>query len=238
MASVNKATLAKEVDGVVEYIYPKTTADMVEYSDTQTVEDKLKSIDEDVVAVNKRVSTLATGISDGSLSTSNDAELIDIRNPNTDVVGTDVTYGSAGDAVRGQIGTLSDEIANTIGDLYKGYYYEEISVSGEVLATSTNEPIAIKITLSDLVADGLEAVTTKLTQRILDSTTGAINLCRDYTNRTIEEYKNSIDQYKEYVDEANKTMSEELHDYVDDTSEEIYKSIDDTTKNALSVSTS
>ena len=46
--AINKATLAKEVDGVVEYIYPKTTADMVEYDPDNTVEQKLISVDDEL----------------------------------------------------------------------------------------------------------------------------------------------------------------------------------------------
>jgi hypothetical protein len=182
---INKCTLAKEVDGKVEYVYPKTTADLVEYDSDQSVEQKIQSIDKDITAVNSRVTTLATGVNEGSLLTTNDAELLDIRNPNTDVVGTDVTYTSAGEAVRGQIGALSDEITNTVGNLYAGYYYEEISVNGEVLCTSDNEPIASKTTLSDLVTPAIEAVTVKLTQRILDSTTAAIRLCKEYADNNI-----------------------------------------------------
>lgn len=48
MSSINRATLAKEIDGVIEYIYPKTSADLVEYTDSDntvmTVEDKLHAI--------------------------------------------------------------------------------------------------------------------------------------------------------------------------------------------------
>lgn len=46
--AINKATLAKEVDGVVEYIYPKTTADMVEYDPDNTVEQKIDAIDNEL----------------------------------------------------------------------------------------------------------------------------------------------------------------------------------------------
>lgn len=35
--AINKATLAKEVDGVIEYIYPKTSGDIVVYDDTHSV---------------------------------------------------------------------------------------------------------------------------------------------------------------------------------------------------------
>ena len=43
--AINYATLAKEYDGVIEYIYPKTAAELVEYSPTQSVKDKLDELD-------------------------------------------------------------------------------------------------------------------------------------------------------------------------------------------------
>ena len=49
--SINKATLAKEVDGTIEYIYPKTTADMVDYTAQQTVEQKLQQLSTDLGAI-------------------------------------------------------------------------------------------------------------------------------------------------------------------------------------------
>ena len=42
--SVTKMTLAKEDNNGVEYLYPKTTADIVEYTEEQSVKDKLDSI--------------------------------------------------------------------------------------------------------------------------------------------------------------------------------------------------
>lgn len=186
--AINKATLAKEVDGKVEYIYPKTTADLVEYDSTQTVEQKLQSIDKDVAAVDKRVDTLSKGVSSGSVSTTSDAELFDIRNPNRDVVGTDVTYDSAGAAVRGQIGALSDEIENKIGELYKGAYYEEFAVNGDTFALSDGNTFAVKTTVSDLAADGINKAIDLVTQRILDSIKAAITLNKEYTESYVSSY--------------------------------------------------
>ena len=209
--AINKATLAKEVDGKIEYIYPKTTADLVEYTAEQTVEQKIQSIDQDITAVNKRVTTLATGVSSGSVSTTSDAELFDIRNPNRDVVGNDVEYYSAGEAVRGQIGALSDEIANTVGDLYKGVYYEEFSVNGEVLCTSDNEPMYTKVTIADLAKDGFELWAAKLTQRILDSKYGAVGLAANYTDEAIKNYLNifrqDLNEYKSSLDDYKVSLS-------------------------------
>ena len=49
---INKATLAKEINGTIEYIYPKTTADIVEYTDNQTVEEKLNELSDRVGNIN------------------------------------------------------------------------------------------------------------------------------------------------------------------------------------------
>lgn len=42
--TVNRATLARQVNGEIEYIYPKTYADLVEYDSSQTVKEKIDSI--------------------------------------------------------------------------------------------------------------------------------------------------------------------------------------------------
>lgn len=43
--NINKGTLAKEVSGVLQYVYPRTSADMVNYDDNQNVKQKIQSID-------------------------------------------------------------------------------------------------------------------------------------------------------------------------------------------------
>ena len=41
MANIRKTTLAKIEDGVINYIYPKTSSDIVSYTSTMTVKEKL-----------------------------------------------------------------------------------------------------------------------------------------------------------------------------------------------------
>ena len=40
------ATLAKEVDGVIQYIYPRSTSELIVYNDNTTVKDKLDSLED------------------------------------------------------------------------------------------------------------------------------------------------------------------------------------------------
>lgn len=42
--TVNRATLARQVNGEIEYIYPKTHAELVEYDSTQNIKEKIDSI--------------------------------------------------------------------------------------------------------------------------------------------------------------------------------------------------
>lgn len=45
--TINRATLARQVNGEIEYIYPKTYSDLVEYDSEQNLKDKIDSIVED-----------------------------------------------------------------------------------------------------------------------------------------------------------------------------------------------
>ena len=51
--TVNKATLARRVNNEIEYIYPKTYAELVEYDDTQSIKEKIDSLDVGSGAENK-----------------------------------------------------------------------------------------------------------------------------------------------------------------------------------------
>ena len=52
--SVEYGTLAKEVDGKVVYIYPKTLAELVEYSLTESVKDRLDAIIKEIDEMNTK----------------------------------------------------------------------------------------------------------------------------------------------------------------------------------------
>lgn len=42
--AINKATLAKEIDGVIEYIYPKTSGDIVVFDETHSVSTMIQTL--------------------------------------------------------------------------------------------------------------------------------------------------------------------------------------------------
>jgi hypothetical protein len=108
--AITKATLAQETNGKVEYVYPKTTADIVELNSEESVRDKFDNIDNMIKEANIRIDNIATGIEYGSIGTKNDTELFDIRIQNFNVVPNTVEYRSAGEAIRGQFQALVDMI--------------------------------------------------------------------------------------------------------------------------------
>lgn len=96
--AITYATLAREIDGRAEYIYPKTDATLVDYSISQSIKDKINEIDNCFVEISKNVEEINSILED---SINND-EVIDIRTQNYNVVSADIVYESAGDAIRGQ----------------------------------------------------------------------------------------------------------------------------------------
>lgn len=110
--AITIGTLAQEVDGKVEYIYPKTIAEAVEYNPEESVKERIENINKDISEVNARITTIASGIDYGSLGNKNDAELFDIRTPSYNVVAEGTTYTSAGEAIRGQLEILIELIGS------------------------------------------------------------------------------------------------------------------------------
>jgi len=45
---ISYATLAKEIDGIINYIYPRTDSTLVEYTDSQNVKEKLDELTEEI----------------------------------------------------------------------------------------------------------------------------------------------------------------------------------------------
>ena len=110
-------TLGSEVDGKIGYIYPKTVAKLVELEDGTSVEETIDNINKELIDVTNRINNIVAGVDYGSLSSRNDAELLDIRVPNTNIVPESTIYNSAGDAIRDQLQILSNKIDNLQKDV-------------------------------------------------------------------------------------------------------------------------
>ena len=50
--SIERGTLAKNVDGVIKYVYPKTEAALVEYDQDNSVKDKIEVMDDNLNTIN------------------------------------------------------------------------------------------------------------------------------------------------------------------------------------------
>ena len=73
------ATLAHEIDGKIEYVYPKTVAELVEYDETCNVKEKIDSFKEDINNINVCIDNIHNFIGYGEDSASLLEELIKIN---------------------------------------------------------------------------------------------------------------------------------------------------------------
>lgn len=96
---INKGTLAKEVNGTIEYIYPKTSADMVEYTTGVNAQSKITELASTVDNINARVNNLILNATNGN----NSAELVDMRTSGF----SSKVYDLAGNAVREMINKIA-----------------------------------------------------------------------------------------------------------------------------------
>lgn len=114
-------TLAKETNGVVDYVYPKTLATIVEYDNTDTVKTKIEKIDKNISDTNIRIDEIGNTMEN---ALNNKGELSDIRIPNPNLISSSTTYKTAGDSVRGQF----EEILNIINSLHSRVESNAISI--------------------------------------------------------------------------------------------------------------
>ena len=97
--AINKGTLAKEVNGTIEYIYPKTSADIVEYSTGVSAQNKISELSQQTANLNTRVNNMIIN----AVSGENSPELVDMRQS---AFGSKV-YDLASEAVKENIRKLA-----------------------------------------------------------------------------------------------------------------------------------
>ena len=140
--AINKATLAKEVDGVIEYIYPKTSGDIVVYDDTHSVSamisslttNKLDKEDGKGLSTNDFTNELYSKLN--SIEAGATSNVVDsaLSSTSTNAVQNRVVYerinslteninnisdevNQTVESVNGRLDNISEEIAGDLGDL-------------------------------------------------------------------------------------------------------------------------
>lgn len=128
--AINKGTIAKEINGVVEYVYPKTSADIVEYSPTQSVKNKLDSLGTNIQTNITNTTNLSTIIGDSASGLVKDVN--DLKN----VI---ENFGLATDS---KDGLMSSEDKTKLDGIESGA--NNIIIDSELDTSSTN-PVQNKV---------------------------------------------------------------------------------------------
>lgn len=128
--AINKGTIAKEINGVVEYVYPKTSADVVEYSPTQSVKNKLDSLGTNIQTNITNTTNLSTIIGDSTSGLVKDVN--DLKN----VI---ENFGLATDS---EDGLMSSEDKTKLDGIESGA--NNIIIDSELDTSSTN-PVQNKV---------------------------------------------------------------------------------------------
>ena len=231
--AINKATLAKEVDGVTEFIYPKTSADMVEYDANQSVAEKIASMEESIPdSIPKKTSDLT-----------NDSGFI--KNTVSDLVNyykKSETYTQAEiNNLVGQIPKFSIQVVSTLpttgisattvylvkenddtGNLYTEYIYVnskwEILGSQKVDLTGYAKTADIPTKTSQLTNDSNFATTNDLNTAISNLQAGIPTKLSQFTNdpgfitKTVTDLVNYYD--KTTIDGKFTSLSSEIYDLI------------------------
>ncbi len=128
--AINKGTIAKEINGVVEYVYPKTSADVVEYSPTQSVKNKLDSLGTNIQTNITNTTNLSTIIGDSASGLVKDVN--DLKN----------VIENLGLATDSKDGLMSSEDKTKLDGIESGA--NNIIIDSELDTSSTN-PVQNKV---------------------------------------------------------------------------------------------
>ena len=128
--AINKGTIAKEINGVVEYVYPKTSADVVEYSPTQSVKNKLDSLGTNIQTNITNTTNLGTIIGDSTSGLVKDVN--DLKN----------VIENLGLATDSEDGLMSSEDKTKLDGIEPGA--NNIIIDSELDTSSTN-PVQNKV---------------------------------------------------------------------------------------------
>lgn len=172
---ISKATLSKEVDGVIYAIYPKSSADMIIYDANNSVEDKITALESSISNTDARISNLING---GNSSTS---EVVDARVAISD----NVTYSTLKDRIDADYKALERRIRS----LEQGFVFNGLGTNDNYSVISSDgteyylcEPYFNTLRnyfyteISNNILDNIETyIDTALTKKLSDYSLDAIN---------------------------------------------------------------
>lgn len=90
--AITYATLAREIDGKVEYIYPKTIASLVEYDTVDSVKTKIDKLEQAIVDVDDRITNVVQNIQDGTLANDELIQTIDTIKQDVEELQDNIPY--------------------------------------------------------------------------------------------------------------------------------------------------
>ena len=160
---VNRATLGKEVDGVIEYIYPKTSADMVEYTAEMTVKQKIQSIDADITATNSRINDKVSNPPTGVVGQILEIETVENGRPKT--------YKS----VNKPREVTDEQISNAIDNYMTTHPFEETDPTIPDWAKKTTKPTYTASEVGAVKAPSSNGTSGQILQTNGDGTTQWVN---------------------------------------------------------------
>ena len=139
---INKGTIIKEIDGSIKYIYPKTSADMVEYTAGISVQNKISELISAINNINTRVDNLILNAANGQGDTRYITTKIDTAEELniTPIQATAAVYSRSSGTVPITFTTTGSKLADyTINGTYEGVGDSSINYfSGTLERNPTN----------------------------------------------------------------------------------------------------
>mgnify|MGYP007070202223 CR=1 FL=1 len=159
--NIHKATLSKEVNGTYYAVFPKTSSDMVIYSGSTTVEDKIVELENSIANQTTRVSNLVNGANPGT------NEVTDAR--------VTMSTNTASSTLKDRIDTDYKALVRRIESLERGYVYEDLTTTSgsDTITSNDGTEIWTVSPLATVIEQQMSTVFATFRQEIRDSINGA-----------------------------------------------------------------
>lgn len=254
-----KSLLAKDVNGELVPIYPRSSADLVAYGEAGSVADKLKNIDSTLSNISTLINDVSTGLSnvDNSKYDKNYIDTI-ISNVNKDILSLkkdtstaltklnalNVYDKSEVDALVNNVSTLTTTSFNslqknidTLNTLLINNYYSSIQMDG-INNSLRSDMEKLKVTLSDELAAEVDDYKTEIegwvTRQIKEYYNKSdVDAMINATNNNLAAVSSSVQSLREESLDMNSSSVNQINTHIDENNSTLASSIGerlDTTK--------